>query len=102
MVDTLTTPISLTEPTSLITPVNALKASKFTQSIQDVTDNDSESPVLAIVLKFGYPTTQIELDGLKLIADQIRREKRLSVIKFIFGALIASIPAILLFLMGKV
>ena len=93
--------ISNIDPKSILTTESAMKASKFTTSIDDVTDNDAVSPINGIVMKYGYPKTQIELDGLKLIGDQVRREKRLSVIKFIFGALIASIPSVLLFFMGR-
>ena len=78
----------------------AIKATMIGKKVEDVTDNDAEAPIYRIVEKQGYPKDQFQLDALKLISDYARKEKRLAVIKFIFGGLISSIPAVLVYLMG--
>jgi len=85
---------------SVITPATALKASQVATKLEDVTDNDPRSPLGSIIAKHGYPKTQFELDGLKLLSDDTRREKRLSVIKSVLFAIISLVPSILLYLMG--
>jgi len=85
---------------SVITPATALKASQVATKLDDVTDNDAPSPMAGIIRKHGYPKTQIELDGLKLLSDDTRREKRLSVVKSVLFAIISLVPSILLYLMG--
>lgn len=85
-----------------ISTENAIKLSNFSTkaNIEDVTDNDRESPIWKIAYKFGYAKTTIELDSQKKLTDYARQSKRLDVIKFIFGALIGSIPALLMYLMA--
>lgn len=91
------TPLALS-----ISPENALKISNFSNKaiVEDVTDNDRDSPIWKIAYKFGYAKTTIELDSQKKLTDYARQSKRLDVIKFIFGALIGSIPALLMYLMA--
>jgi hypothetical protein len=88
--------------TNPITTETAIKLSNFSTkaSVDDVTDNDKESPVWKIAYKFGYAKTEIELESQKKLTDYARQSKRLDVIKFIFGALIGSIPALLMYLMA--
>jgi hypothetical protein len=91
-------PVSI--PEEAITPATAIKAANFTAKLDDATDNDTPSPVFNIVHKHGYPKSEIELKGLKIVSDHARQDKRLSVVKSVLFAMISTVPAILLYLMG--